>query len=505
MDTLKVSHIDGARRADELVLYRTEKNTNTNDYGTEMVVRGDRVVRIGGNNNEIPADGFVLSGNGTAAEALAECACEGALVRFDEANMTVTVEMDVQTLKTMETVLTGRLSERIAKDAAFPKTRAEALLRELRDRIETHRIDGAKKLLETLYYLTADSVKGEIRAVWHRPKEHSDAEAEATILRFKNAGFNRMMIEIDYHGFSNALKLKHDYLLPEPEYADGFDAVEALVKAGKKYGVEIHAWFENFYCGAALFPCAMKEKHPEWLARTRSGGWLHDDLDIFYYLNPAIKEVRELLLNHIKELLDNYDFDGLQLDYIRYPIMKDLDRCAGFDEYSKREFKKSTGIDADSITDIHSPEMKAFTEWRASFITEYVREVRELIDGYRKNGRTIELSTAVFGDPDEAIRIKCQDWRTWVKNGWLDAIYPMAYFCDAEAVGKEVANMVTRYGKTPNVSGLSTMYDKCPLIEATRQVEACRKAGAAGVAFFASGGCTDEHLEALRIGVFREM
>ena len=403
-----------------------------------------------------------------------------------------------------EELLRARLAERVRENASFPTERAEALLGDLHEAVEAQRTDDAAKLSETLYYLTAASRKGEVRAVWHRPKEHSDAEAEATVLRLMDAGFNRMFVELDYHGYSNAFKLKHDYYLPEPEFADGFDSVEALVKACKKHGMEVHAWFENFYCGAELFPCAMKELHPDWLARTRSGGWLHDFLDIFYYLNPAIPEVRALLLGHIRELLDNYDFDGLQLDYIRYPMMKDLDHCAGFDDYSKREFKKATGIDADAITDIDSEEMKEFTRWRTSFITEYVREVYEMILEYRKNGRYLALSTAVFGDPDEAIRIKCQDWRTWVKNGWLDAIYPMAYFDTAEAVGKEIANMVTNYGEAPNISGLAPMYNGLPVIEATKQVEACRKAGASGIAFFGSADCTDEQLEALKIGVFRE-
>ena len=113
------------------------------------------------------------------------------------------------------------------------------------------------------------------------------------------------------------------------------------------------------------------------------------------------------------------------------------------------------------------------------------------------------LSTAVFGNPDEAIRLKCQDWRYWVKQGWLDAIFPMAYLNDAEDVGAEVAYMVQNYGEAPNISGIAPMYNHLPTIESTKQVEECRKAGAVGVAFFATGSCTPEQLEKLKIGVFR--
>ena len=80
----------------------------------------------------------------------------------------------------------------------------------------------------------------------------------------------------------------------------------------------------------------------------------------------------------------------------------------------------------------------------------------------------------------------------------------MAYLNSAEDVGREVAYMVREYGEAPNISGISPMYNGLPVIESTRQVEACRTAGAAGVAFFDTHNCTDEQLEKLKIGVFRE-
>lgn len=508
MNSFPISHFNGVREEDELVIYTGHGSTKTNCYGLEAVVSGSRVIRFGSNDNEIPEDGFVISGHGKGADFVRNYVCEGALITVDEKTMTLTSELDRQALmlcnEKKEAILKERLAERIAEGKPFRREQAEALLHSLREAIDDSRFDFAKHFAEEAYYCTAASKKDEIRAIWHRPHEHSDAEAEQTILRFRDAGFTQLLVETDYEGFSNALKLKHDYLPVSRQYMDGFDPIDALIRAGKKYGVEIHAWFENFFYGVEYLGCKMKELHPEWMARTKSGGWVHDAYDIFYFLNPAIKEVREHLLNHIRELLDNYDFDGFQLDYIRYPIMHGIDHCAGFDDYTRQAFLQETGIDAAKITDEYSPEMKKFTEWRASFVTEYVKNVYELIRSYREKGRMIKLSTAVFGDPEEAIRLKCQDWRTWVRNGWLDAIYPMAYLHDAEDVGKEVAYMVENYGEAPNISGIAPMFNGLPMLESTKQVEQCRKAGAAGIAFFATGNCTDEQLDKLKIGVFRE-
>ena len=202
--------------------------------------------------------------------------------------------------------------------------------------------------------------------------------------------------------------------------------------------------------------------------------------------------------------MDKYDFDGLQLDYIRYPAIRSIDRAAGFDETSKAMFFGETGINIDNIESTHSEEWKKYVYWCADKISEYVRTVYELIQEYRKHGRYICLSTAVVGDPQEALLTKCQDWGHWLEQGWLDAIYPMAYYNDAAEVEKEIEYMVNHYENIPNISGISPMYNKLPLIETTKQVEACRRAGAKGIAMFSAGCCSDEELEKLKIGVYRK-
>jgi uncharacterized lipoprotein YddW (UPF0748 family) len=128
----------------------------------------------------------------------------------------------------------------------------------------------------------------------------------------------------------------------------------------------------------------------------------------------------------------------------------------------------------------------------------------DLVQAYKKSGRKLTLSTAVFGNPDEAIRLKSQNWLLWCKNGWLDCIFPMAYLNDAEDVYKEIKYMVDNYGSVPNISGIAPMYNHLPVIESTKQVEACRAAGASGIAFFETKAFMDLQIEKLKMGVFRE-
>lgn len=507
MKTFPIAKINGFRGADELVVYTSGESTGTNTYGLEACVVDGRVVRYGKNNNTIPENGYVISGHGKAARFIGEFVCIGAKITIDEESMVLSSEIDETSRafrgKMQIASIEDRIAARIADGTSFDLEKAEYYLQSAKTALENKKFDDVDTLTEEAYYRTTTSVAGEVRGVWHRPHEHSDAEVLATVKRFLDAGFNLMLIETNYEGYANAQKCVHDFLPIRKGYEDGFDVIEAFIRIGKVHGMKIHAWYEDFFFGVKGEGCPMAELHPEWMARRKDGGMLHDAFDDFYFLNPAIDEVQELLLSLCKELLDQYDFDGLQLDYIRYPVIHGLDRSAGFDPVTKQLFLADTGIDIDTIVSMDSDEWKEFTTWRAAKVTSYVSKVYDLIGEYRKNGREIQLTTAVFGNPDEAIRLKCQDWRYWVKQGWLDAIFPMAYLNDAEDVGSEVAYMVKNYGEAPNISGIAPMYNHLPVIESTKQVEECRKAGASGVAFFATSSCTDEQLERLKIGVFR--
>ena len=507
MELFKIAHYNGARGADELVIYNKVGNTGTNAYGYEVCVLDGRIVRCGRNNNEVTEGGYVASGHGEAMRFLSKNAMVGAKAVIDEENGTFGIEIDENALKinaeSKIEVIESRIAERIAEGSGFDKDSAEALLSQAKAAKDSGNYASVAEICEEAYYVTAKSVKGEIRAVWHRPHEKSEEQVRATVLRLKDAGFNSILIETNYEGYANAQKCVHDFLPIRKGYENGFDVIDSFIRVCKQEGVKIHCWFEDYFFGVKGHGCPMADIHPEYMHRRKDGGLLHDAYDDFYFLNPALPEVKALLLSLVKEILDNYDFDGFQLDYIRYPVIHGIDRSAGFDEYTKREFHADTGIDIDTIPDTKCDDWKKFLDWRAEKVTDYVKSVRELILEYRARGRNIELSTAVFGDPVEAINLKCQNWQYWVKQGWLDAIYPMAYLSDAEDVGNEVRYMVEKYGEAPNISGISPMFSKLPVIESTKQVEECRKAGAVGIAFFCAGNCTDIQLEKLKLGVFR--
>ena len=99
MKTFPIAKFNGARGADELVIYNVGETTGTNSYGLEACVVNGRVIRYGNNNNAVPEGGFVVSGHGKAARFIADALCLGAKAEIDKENGVFNAEIDSRALE----------------------------------------------------------------------------------------------------------------------------------------------------------------------------------------------------------------------------------------------------------------------------------------------------------------------------------------------------------------------------------------------------------------------
>jgi len=84
---------------------------------------------------------------------------------------------------------------------------------------------------------------------------------------------------------------------------------------GKKY-VEVHAWFvmQRLATSTSLNPQHVLSLHPEYVMTDDSG-----NTGGTLYLDPGHPGAVEWNVAVIQDCLSNYDIDGINLDYIRYP------------------------------------------------------------------------------------------------------------------------------------------------------------------------------------------
>ncbi len=127
--------------------------------------------------------------------------------------------------------------------------------------------------------------------------------------------------DIFYEGANGLGKKTYN---PTKELHDqGTDALELAVNFCRANGFEIFPSLRvNDYHDAwdrKRMPTPFKAKHPEYLIGSRSNP--PSDIGAWSAYDFAHKEVRDRLVAIAKEMMDNYDVDGIELDFNRWPIL----------------------------------------------------------------------------------------------------------------------------------------------------------------------------------------
>ena len=514
---LNYDGINTTRAENKLIIYRNKASSGTNTWGYEAVVNAEGIiVSVGGNNNAIPEGGFVISGVGNKKQPI-EAACKlGYTAVLDEAARTVTVsytkenavsgyEMRIKELK-------KALEESVHKYADINHDAVNASLSKLEaycndmktalasDEIQKYVFSSSAFEKETSVCESAlvPYIPVETRALWLRIPVKNDKETvEKTVKEIYEMGFNSVCIEILFDS-TTIMPVPEDSLFVHNPAFKGVDMLELYIDEFHKYNIEVHAWMSCYrvgHDGSNNVQYSVAKKKPEWLNVDQNGSSvITNEYGNAYFLNPALEEVREFLLESYRYILENYAIDGFQLDYVRYPENTSVNY--GYDEFTLSEFKKLYGYDAPK-----SSGQKGWNEWcslRAGYVTELVTEVGSLIKEIRPD---VLFSCDVAPEYTTTKTKMCQDTEKWLKEGLVDVVYPMAYGT-TDAVAKWSGVTVELAGdKIQTVMGLR---DNGAVIYREQVVKA-RECNADGTAFFSySQYVAGDYADFIKSTVFAE-
>ncbi|MCP4643577.1 MAG: hypothetical protein GY851_24225, partial [bacterium] len=183
----------------------------------------------------------------------------------------------------------------------------------------------------------------------------------------------------------------------------GTDSLEIVVDWCRENDVEVFwsmrmndvhdAW--GAWYSPHLFP-PIKQEHPEWLLGTKekrplNGGWTAVDF--------GHQEVRDLAFGFIEEVCQNYDVDGVQLDFFRH------------------------------LNYFRNPSMgKPASEEELGMMTDLIRRVRTMADEVgAKRGRPILISVRV-PDSVEFCKLVGFDVVRWMEDDLIDIMTVSGYF-----------------------------------------------------------------------------
>lgn len=354
----------------------------------------------------------------------------------------------------------------------------------------------------------------EMRGLWVVRTSILSPQAVAKVVGAAKAHhFNALFVQARGRGdafYQSALEPRAEELKGAPA---GFDPLAEAVHQGHAAGLQVHAWLNTCYVwGAAHRPLAAEHvvnSHPEWLARDGKG---HYQLSAGggcegAFLSPANLDARRHIHDVFVDVATRYDIDGIHFDYVRYA-------GAGYDysEAALGRFRQQMHGSA-RLIDINLCEARLRSdrlsyphlfpqEWQVFRRTQVTEMVAEISHDVKAAKPWMVVSAAVFADSKDAYSARGQDWKTWLRNGSLDAVVPMAYGASTPLVAQQIRDAVAaaRAAGRYAYAGLGSWH--IPAGSTATKIKAARALGAQGSVLFSYGGMTQDgrttrYLEAL--------
>ena len=443
--SVKFKGYNSTRVADSIIIYNKGETTKTNVWGNEAVVDANGyVVSIGGNDNAIPEGGFVVSavGAGRISE-LNEAAAIGLKATIDDGAKTVTFSYNEESIiASMEIKCKNALAllEKANEEfAIIDKDAADGYVKKLGELVsnaktaisdgDTAKAIAISKAFDQYYddkYLYLDEkplVEG--RAMWLRPLNLNTREAvREKVEEIKGLGYNIICLELFFDSTFICPMPEGSYIIQNPSFK-GFDVLEAFIEECASFGVELQGWLPVYrvsYSTSTYYKDSLAYKKPEWLCKSKNGAdYVRNEYGDGYFIDPSNKEAEDYLFSVYEYILKNYKLDGLQLDYIRYPVQTGEE--FGYNKGTIDAFTQKYGTSPLNLSKTDNL-WNDWVEFRASFVTAFVERISSLI-------KEVSPRTALACDfaPNlaESKESHLQDAVKWMQDEKIEMAFPMAY------------------------------------------------------------------------------
>ncbi|MFD2285942.1 family 10 glycosylhydrolase [Pedobacter petrophilus] len=199
----------------------------------------------------------------------------------------------------------------------------------------------------------------------------------------------------------------------------GRDPLQEMIEEAHKRNIKVHAWFEfGFSSSFKDNGGNIIAKHPEWAALNAEGKLVSKNN--FEWMNAFLPEVQHFMNKLILEVVKKYDVDGIQGDD-RLPAQPST---AGYDKYTVGAYKKEHGGKAPP-TNYKDTE---WLSWRANRLNLYLKDLYHMVKKEKPN-MLVTMAPSIFPWSKEEY---LQDWPTWLKEGYVDYVFPQIYRYDIQ-------------------------------------------------------------------------
>ena len=229
-------------------------------------------------------------------------------------------------------------------------------------------------------------------------------------------GFNTVIVQV--RPFSDALypseyfPWSHIISGVQGESAD-FDPLQLMIEEAHSRKLAVHAWINPLRIKLGTTPDELSDDNPYVMwqkdEKHKDESFCFSCGDGLYY-DPSAPQVRELIINGVRELAEKYDIDGLQIDDYFYPS-DDTD----YDSKSYEAYKKTVDKSCVPLSQ---------QEWRKNNINMLIAGMSSALHSAKK-GAVFGISPQGNFDNNE---IMSADTKSWCSvPGYADYICPQLY------------------------------------------------------------------------------
>ena len=262
-------------------------------------------------------------------------------------------------------------------------------------------------------------IKGDVVGVWisyleigSLLKNKSETEFKAAVGKMYDNCVSIGVNTVYVHARAFGDAFYNSKLFPATKYISGdigvkvsYDPYKILISEARKRGLSFHAWINPLRLCTAEDMKLVKSGFVmrDWYDDPDLKGKYIVNVSGTWYLNPAYDETIELVCSGVKEILENYDVDGIHIDDYFYPTTD-----ASFDTtaYNKSGYS-------------------SLSSFRINNCNKLVKAIYDTVHKYSDNA---VFGASTQGSLQNNLNQLYADAEAWCEGGYVDYFAPQIYY-----------------------------------------------------------------------------
>lgn len=284
----------------------------------------------------------------------------------------------------------------------------------------------------------------ELKAVWISYLEYTSAGvSEMTQAQFQtyinkmfdkcvDMAMNTVIVQVRPSGdalYQSSYFPWSSYVSGKQGTSPGYDPLAYMVGAAHSRGLSFNAWINPYRVSAtstSVGNLSVNNQARKWRASNSSNikrNVLTYNGQLYY--NPSKSDVRTLIVNGVKEIVKNYDVEGIVFDDYFYPNLGTKYKT-NFDYTEYKQYKAACQLDQTTA--------KSIVNWRRSNVNALLKRVKSAI---KSIDSSVEFGVSPQGNLANLSSVSANycDVSTWMNaTSYIDFIAPQIYWSTANSV-----------------------------------------------------------------------